>query len=123
MIRAHYTLIRGVADSFGVSVEDLLSKRGPRRLMRPRIKVAEALRARGMSSPAIGRLMNRDHTTIAFYLGWCARKPSPASLALPTLGVRQLRALRLASPPKPRSEPETPRLIPYAGAPKGMPHG
>jgi hypothetical protein len=99
-------IIRDVAERHGTTPEEILSKRGPRRLLAPRIELAKLLTARGHSLPKVGRLMNRDHSTVAFYLIRLANKqPSPRSLAP-----------RPEPAPTPAPEPPQPRYpVRYAG--------
>jgi hypothetical protein len=106
--------IQEIADRYGVTPEILAGWRHPRRLLRARVELAESLAARGSSATQIAVIMNRDHSTVYFYLGRLARhQPSPRSLAL-------ARPVEPAPPPAPKPR----RPIPYAGhEPKAPHHG
>jgi hypothetical protein len=97
--------VREIAARYGVTPDTLLSKHHPRSLLQARIELAQALRKRGYSCPRIGAVMNRDPSTVSFYLDLCAKKPSPWSLA----------QTRQSPPPPPEPPPEPRRPIPYAG--------
>ena len=85
-------LIEEVAARYGTNLTTLLSRRHPRRLLAARIEIAKALAARGYYGSQIGAVMNRDWTTVYFYLGRTANKPSPKSLELrPTTPKRRRR--------------------------------
>jgi hypothetical protein len=100
-------LIYDIAISYQSSPAELLSTRGPRRLLAARIEIAKALRARGYSCPRIAAVMNRDHSTVCYYLDLCAKRPSRASLAL-------AKPLPVTVDPEP--EPPKPRqMVRYAG--------
>ena len=63
----------------GLTMEDIRSRAKPRHLVEARRELAAVMRARGMSLSAIGRAMDRDHTTILTLLGGKVRKRAPAS--------------------------------------------
>ena len=48
----------------GVPVADLRGPSQTRHICWTRFAIMEAMRDRGMSTPAIGRLFDRDHTTV-----------------------------------------------------------
>lgn len=48
---------------------ELLSKRRDSKIVEKRRLIAQELRDRGLSYPAIGKLLNRHHTTIMSLLG------------------------------------------------------
>jgi chromosomal replication initiation ATPase DnaA len=56
------------AEMFKVHPRDLVGPYVYNFLMLPRFALAKALRMRGLSTPAIGAIMNRDHTTIMYQL-------------------------------------------------------
>lgn len=58
------TLITRCADLMGLSEADILGRSRDPRLVRCRWAVALALRWRGESLPAIGRVLNKHHTTV-----------------------------------------------------------
>jgi DNA-binding CsgD family transcriptional regulator len=100
-------LISEVAARHGATVELILQRRKPRRLLAARIEIAMALVARGYSCQRIGNVMNRNHTTVCYYLGRI-RKRQP-----------RLHPPRPPKPPKPPKQQHgvdsTPRLVRYAG--------
>lgn len=53
-----------VCNEHSVSKEDLRSHSRKPHLVRARWDAMKLLRARGLSLPAIGRLLNRHHTTV-----------------------------------------------------------
>ncbi|KKW92664.1 helix-turn-helix domain-containing protein [Sphingobium chungbukense] len=58
-----FTLDRA-AQATGIPIADLRGPSRTRHVCWTRFAIMEAMRARGMSTPAIGRLFHRDHTTI-----------------------------------------------------------
>lgn len=54
------------ADMFNVHPRDLVGPYKYQFLMRPRFALAKALRVNGWTYPAIGNLMNCDHTTAIY---------------------------------------------------------
>jgi hypothetical protein len=99
-------LISEVAARYGVTVEEILARCKPKRLLAARIEIAQALRARGYRGRQIGAAMNRDYTTAYFYLGCLAKKPRLKPLP-PRPAPKRQRQLRGVDP--------SPRLIRYAG--------
>lgn len=61
---AYADIYNAVADTWGITVFALLSERRTQRLARPRFALCRLLRERGLSTPVIGRMIRRDHTTI-----------------------------------------------------------
>ena len=60
-------ILKQVAEEFDISVQDLLSKNRERRYSWPRgLAYLRIYCETSMSYPQIGRLMNRDHTTIIY---------------------------------------------------------
>jgi hypothetical protein len=102
--------IAEIAARHGTTPEELISHRRPKRLLRARMELAQALASRGWNGPQIGAAMNRDYTVVYFYLGNTKKKPSPRSLATPAA----------PPPPEPKPAPKSrPRRpggrVPYAG--------
>lgn len=114
-------IIREVATCYGVSPELLVSKCRVHRLLPARIEIAKLLRARGYSTPQIGRIMNRDHTTIVFYLGNLEKVPAKPRWHRPRIKTiwkakKPTRAELLADKLVPPREKRVLYLRPYAGA-------
>jgi Bacterial dnaA protein helix-turn-helix len=87
------------------------------RLVLARAEVAKLLRERDYTTSQIGRVLNRDHTTIVFYLGTGRKQVSQPRWHRPR--VKHLHWIR------PKVEEPSPKqsvawrdryLIPYAGA-------
>jgi chromosomal replication initiation ATPase DnaA len=68
------SLAMQVARRHGLSVEDMLSRRRYAHLAVARVDLYLALRGKGWSYPAIGRFVERDHTTIIAALWTKERK-------------------------------------------------
>lgn len=64
-----YNLIHKVCDIMGVPVHLLLSKRRTPELVAIRCYIANKLLTKPMNTTTIGRLLNRDHSTIIHYKG------------------------------------------------------
>jgi hypothetical protein len=92
---------------FATTPEVLVSHSKPRLLLEARVSLAKAMRSRGYSTPRIGQLMNRDPSTIKFYLGDLAKKQ-------PVIRPRVV-IVSTAESPSGR------KLIPYAGADREKP--
>lgn len=111
-------IINEVAETYGVSPEMIVSERRSLNLVAARKDIAEMLDARGYTSPQIGRALNRDHTTVIYYLGRAKRKARPALIGPITKAVARGRGWR--PPPKKETPPPASRrnlyLVPYAGA-------
>ena len=58
--------IRLIAQHFGVSFDELVSERKTKALMPARFAVYTILNKRGISASRIGRIMNRDHSTVLY---------------------------------------------------------
>jgi chromosomal replication initiation ATPase DnaA len=57
-----------IAYKYGFTVEDIIGKRKYKMLMGARRECVAMLRAKGYSTTEIGRIMNRDHSTIVHSL-------------------------------------------------------
>jgi len=57
-------LVRDAAELFEVRPSEILGDRRLKRICRARFAVVWAARRRGLSSPVIGHMMRRDHSTI-----------------------------------------------------------
>lgn len=57
-----------IAESYGFTVDDMIGKRKHKMLMKARRECVAMLRAKGLSTPQIGKIMNRDHSTIVHSL-------------------------------------------------------
>jgi chromosomal replication initiation ATPase DnaA len=64
------SIVDDITRRHGTTYARVIAK-GPRRnaTLVVRVEIARALRAEGWSSPRIGRLLNRNHTTVLWYLG------------------------------------------------------
>lgn len=67
-------ILHAVADSHGVTPEDITQGDRSRNLMAARVEVAKALEARGYSGSRIGAVLQRNPTTVYFYLGRIQKK-------------------------------------------------
>ena len=64
-----HPIVTLVADMNGVSVRDILGPtRGRQRVVDARWQVARVLRSEGMTTTAIGKVINRDHSTVCHIL-------------------------------------------------------
>ena len=63
-----HVAIGDIAEPHGYTVEDILGKSRMKHLVSVRRLCVLMLRGRGYSTPEIGRLMNRDHSTIVHAL-------------------------------------------------------
>ncbi|WP_135210382.1 helix-turn-helix domain-containing protein [Vitreimonas flagellata] len=72
--------LRAIEREFGVSLEEMKSASRRRHIVRARWAAFRVLRMRGWSTPKIGALFNRDHTSVLYALGEIeAKQPrSPA---------------------------------------------
>lgn len=61
-------LVRRVAARRGVTLVELLGVDRTAHVVACRVEVMRALRAKGWSQPAIGRLLQLDHTTVGHHL-------------------------------------------------------
>lgn len=73
------------ADFYGVSVSEVLSESREPLVVRARQAGMWLLRARGVSFTAIGRVFNRDHTTVMFACEKIDRDPALRALLWPLL--------------------------------------
>lgn len=60
--------IAQIAYKYGYTAQDIIGKRKFKRLVMVRRECAVMLRAKGYSTTQIGRIMNRDHSTIVHSL-------------------------------------------------------
>lgn len=56
------------AKMFNIHPRDLIGPYKYHFLMLPRYALTKALRMRGLTTPQIGRIVNRDHTTVLYQL-------------------------------------------------------
>jgi hypothetical protein len=119
-------VLREVAAQNGLHPLQIVGSVCTMRFVRARVEVARRLAAeRGYSTPQIGRILNKDHTTIVFYLGRGKRRPSERVMTpcwrkprIAHLNCKRCRLCFIGSwhdskkPPKPRRY----SLAPYAGA-------
>lgn len=102
-------IIREVAAECRVEPLKIIGKCRSAPVVHARIEVAKRLVARGYSTPRIGQILGKDHTTILFYLGNGKKKPTPEKYGPPKWSTARNRGWRK------RPKPE-PVLVPYAGA-------
>jgi len=57
-------ILRSIARLFGLTLAELTGPRRCRSIARPRLLAFWILRRTGLSLPRIGKLLNRDHTTV-----------------------------------------------------------
>ncbi len=69
--------IREIAESYGYTAEDILGKSRYKRLVMVRRQCVGMLRAKGYSTTEIGRILNRDHSTIVVSLQTLAAENEP----------------------------------------------
>ena len=60
--------IDAIAELHGYTVEDILGRSRPKQLVEVRRKCVVRMRSKGYSTTEIGRIMNRDHSTIVHSL-------------------------------------------------------
>lgn len=107
-------IVREVAAQYGVDEARILGKCRKEKVFRARIEIAKRLDARGYSTPRIGAILNKDHTTILFYLGRISgQKPTPPKK--PKWRKPHVRHLYFVRP-RPLPEKRKFYLIPYVGA-------
>ncbi len=72
-------IAEGVAKIHGTTFERAIAKgRGSDGYLAVRVAIARAIRSEtGSSTTAIGRRINRDHTTVCWYLGLCRGRKAP----------------------------------------------
>lgn len=61
-------IVKSVADRHGLSIEDIMGIRKHSHVVQARRECMVALRGEGLSCPQIGRLLNRDSSTIVHNL-------------------------------------------------------
>jgi hypothetical protein len=112
-------IIGEVAASSLVAPAKLVGRCRSARVVHARIEVAKRLRDRGYSTPRIGQVLKKDHTTIVFYLGLGKKKPTPLQWRKPRIAHLNCYC-RLCYFPTPktiaRTKPTANYLVPYAGA-------
>ena len=112
-------IIREVAASRVVTLAKLIGRCRSARVVHARVEVAKRLRARGYSTPRIGAILNKDHTTIVFYLGTGKKKPMPLLWQKPRIRHLNCYCNRCYFPTETSvAEPMPTKryLVPYAGA-------
>ena len=92
-------IIRETSLKHGIGSTEVTSQCRSDRVVRARIEIAHELSARGYSPSRIGMMLNKDRSTVVFYLGRTKREPSVKLL-----------------PPKIRVVKRKRYLVPYAGA-------
>ncbi len=102
-------IIKEIAELRGLEPREILGRSRFQNVVRARVEVAKRLDERGYSSPQIGKILNRDHTTVLYYIGRGRRHIKPPRWRAPK--VRHLKFIRVPKPPK----PERPKAIRYAG--------
>lgn len=109
-------IIREVAATCAVAPANIFTRCRTRAAVHARIEIAKRLRARGYSMPQIGRVLNRDHTTIVYYLGGAKRTVAPLLWRKPI--IRHLNCFCCREPVEPKVKTKLDRgyLVPYAGA-------
>ncbi len=76
--RLRYTAeVEQIVGAAGVTVDQMRGRRKGRELVEVRRIVAAYLRRRGCSLPEIGRVLNRDHTSVLNLLRASARRTGP----------------------------------------------
>lgn len=110
-------IIREVAASRLVTQKKLIGRCRSARVVHARMEVAKRLRERGYSTPRIGAILNKDHSTIVFYLGTGKKKPLPLQWRKPIIRHLNCSCCRGPQPPKVKTlKPDRGYLVPYAGA-------
>lgn len=64
----NHALIATIAESFGYTLADVIGPRRQKKLVAVRLVCIQMLRTQGFSTTEIGRIMNRDHSTICHAL-------------------------------------------------------
>lgn len=119
-------IIDDVARSRRLDPIAILGKRRFQRLVQARIEIAKRLKSdRGYSHNRIAAILNRDHTTICFYLGGLESKPPPVDIVkvpvVPYAGFDTSEKQDVYRPRKKQPVAERPiatkvkGLVPYAG--------
>lgn len=69
VLKSPQVIIKEIADKYGVKVVSILSRNRKRELVNIRAEIAVLLSEQGLSSTQIGKLLNRNHTTVLHWLG------------------------------------------------------
>jgi len=72
--QANMIAMNDIAKKYDYTAEDIIGKNRSRKLVEIRRKCAVMLREKGYSTTEIGRIMNRDHSTIVHSLRIMAQK-------------------------------------------------
>lgn len=67
-------ILAAVADEYGMTVRQLRHRSSVHRWVPARITAARRLSAIGYNEPLIGRIMNRDPSTVSWYLGRTSKR-------------------------------------------------
>ncbi len=103
---------------YNLTIEQLLERRGTKHRVMARVEAAKRMRATTkMSGPQIARALQRDPSTIAFYLGGLkAKKPPQLKWRKPHIKFlgwyAKIKPEQRKQPPKPVAS----YLTPYCGA-------
>lgn len=109
-------VIKEVCGRRGVDPADLFRQCRTQRVFRARIEVAQVLDGYGYGCMSIGRTLNKDHTTILYYLGRGKRKVSKPRWRKPR--VKHLCFIKTSTGDEPTVPPKRKRrfkLIRYCG--------
>lgn len=109
-----YEIVSDVSARYGLSIELIVGRCRAHSLLLARIEIAKRLRERGYKKAQIGRVLNRDPSTVVFYIGSGKRKPAKRRWRAPR--VRHLHWTRSEPPPAAVKAMRQRFLIPYAGA-------
>lgn len=83
-------IIKDVADIFGITVKNILSRRRIRRYVDARVVVSHLLCAYlGMSTTEAGKVINRNHSSIVYF-----NRKAEDWLRMPILNDRGYKAIR-----------------------------
>lgn len=61
-------ILKNVCRQYGVTPNELRGQARNKNLLSARVEFSRLGRMQGWSLPLIGRLLNRDHTTVLYYL-------------------------------------------------------
>lgn len=109
-------IIETVAARAGVPVSLVLGKTRHLAAVYLRIEIAKQLSALGFSTPQIGKWLNKDHTSVLYYLGRGQKKVNPPRWRAPRIRHLNCQCHPWSRPDVPRRKPLKAYLIPYAGA-------
>lgn len=73
--RSPAEIVDTVCRSHGITLGQLTGCRRVKNFVEPRKEAAKRLRAVGLSTTQIAKILNRDHTTVMYLLGMLKRKP------------------------------------------------